>query len=103
MIQEITKQTDIDQLFSQNKKVLIDFYASWCGPCKMMSLEIDKINDKHHDLLILKINIDNYPKLAEKYLIQSIPTIIYVVDAREKSRIIGYQPASIIEKLISKE
>lgn len=101
MIKQINSQADINKLLLQNKEILIDFYATWCGPCKMMSLEIDKICHKYPKLLILKINIDDCQNLAKKFLIQSIPTIIYMVDAKEKSRIIGYQPMSIIEKLIN--
>ena len=102
MIQQITKQIDIEKLFLQNKKILIDFYAKWCGPCKMMSLEIEKINHKYSDLLILKIDVDQCQTIVEKFLIQSIPTIIYMEGTKEKSRIIGYQPMSVIEKLIYK-
>lgn len=62
----------------KNKKVLIDFYANWCGPCKMMFEVLEEIQDKI-DFDIIKIDVDKFPELAEKYNIYSIPAI-YIVD-----------------------
>ena len=70
-------------------RVLVDFYADWCGPCKMMSPILDDFS-KISDIEVKKINVDNNPEIAKKYGILSIPTLILFEDGKEIKKNIGY-------------
>ena len=73
----------------KNDRVLVDFSASWCGPCKMLSLVLDKVDDEKL-IDIYKIDIDENDKLADEYKIYSVPTLIIFENKKEVKRISGY-------------
>lgn len=73
----------------KNNRVLVDFSASWCGPCKMLSLVLDKVEDEKL-IDIYKIDIDENDKLADEYKIYSVPTLIIFENKKEVKRISGY-------------
>ena len=83
MIKYLNTEEEFNDII--NNKVLIDFYADWCGPCKMISPILEEIND----IDILKVNVDNYPDLAKKYGVMSIPTLILFNNGNEINKIIG--------------
>lgn len=80
--------------------VLVDFYADWCGPCKMISPILEEISDERDDIKIIKVNVDNHNELAVKYGIMSIPTMIVFKDGKESSKNVGFLPKDDIIKLI---
>ena len=71
--------------------MLVDFYADWCGPCKMIAPIIEEIAAERDDIKVGKVNVDTDPQIAIKYNVQSIPTIIIFKNGIEASRIIGYR------------
>lgn len=71
---------------------LVDFYADWCGPCKMVSPIVDEIANERSDITVGKVNVDENNALAVKYGVVSIPTLIVFKDGKEHARIIGYRP-----------
>ncbi len=73
-------EKDFDSLI-KDKKVLVDFYADWCGPCKMLAPVLEEISDKI-SIDILKVDVDKFPDIAERYNVFSIPTI-YIIDKGE--------------------
>ena len=73
---EIKGLEEFNNKVNSGKTVLVDFYATWCMPCKMMSPIIDKIAKEHNDIVVMKVNVDNNQDLAVKYNIMSIPTIM---------------------------
>lgn len=78
------------EVINSDKPVLIDFYADWCGPCKMMSPIIDQIAEEVKDIAkVGKINVDENPELAEKYGVMSIPTILVIRGGQEAKRFVG--------------
>ena len=80
--------------------VLIDFWASWCGPCKMMSPVVEQIaDDMGQSAKICKINIDEQRELATKYNVMSIPTFILFKDGKEVSRLVGAMPKEELAKI----
>lgn len=79
-------QAAFDTIIAENKNVIVDFYADWCGPCKKMSTVIDQLAAKYPAVVFLKINIDNNPDLAEKFNIRSIPTVLYYKDNKQIKR-----------------
>ena len=83
--------------------VLIDFWASWCGPCHMMAPEIDKVAERTAGrALILKVDTEANPKLSDRYGIRSIPTIMIFQGGKEATRTAGVQPAATLEQLLER-
>lgn len=79
------------------EKVLVDFYANWCGPCRMLSPELEKISD---EIKILKVNVDENQDLAKYYGVMSIPCIILFEDGKEIKRNIGFMPEGKLREFI---
>ena len=82
--------------------VLVDFYAEWCGPCKMLSPILEQINNEDENVKIIKVNIDDSRFLANYYQIQSIPTLILLKNGQFLNRNIGFSPKKTIQELIEK-
>ena len=84
-----------------NGTVLVDFYADWCGPCRMVSPIVDEIAQERNDITVCKVNVDDENSLAMKYGVMSIPTLLVFKDGKEAARIVGARPkADILAKLI---
>jgi len=89
------------EVLNSDTLVLIDFWASWCGPCMMLAPVIDEIADEMlGKLKVCKIDVDESGKLAEKYGVLSIPTLVFVKDGEEVAKSIGVKPKSEILKLV---
>ena len=85
----------------QNGTALVDFYADWCGPCRMVSPIVDEIAEERGDVTVGKVNVDDENGLAMKYGVMSIPTLIVFKDGQEKTRIVGARPkAAILAELV---
>ncbi len=96
----ITEENFEDVVLKSEEKVLIDFYADWCGPCKMMSPIIDSIKEERSDIKVYKINVDEEENLARRYGIMSIPTLIIFDKGEIKEKIVGLTSKDdILEKL----
>ena len=84
-----------------NGTALVDFYADWCGPCRMVSPIVDEIAEERSDITVGKVNVDDENALAMKYGVMSIPTLIVFQDGKEKTRIVGARPkAAILAELV---
>lgn len=100
-VTELNKDNFEKEVMEANVPVLIDFWASWCGPCRMMSPVIDKIAEEMGDKLkVCKVNVDENHELAEKYEIMTIPAFIVIKNGAEAGRTKGVQPKEDILKLI---
>ena len=89
-----------EEVLKSDKTVLIDFYADWCGPCKMMSPIIDEIAEENSEVKVGKVNVDNNMEVAEKYQIMSIPTILVVKNGNVTKQFVGVTSKSEIEEAI---
>ena len=87
----ITSENFEAEVLNSEKPVLLDFWASWCGPCKMIAPVIHEIADERGDIKVGKINVDDEMKLAMKFGIQSIPTLIVIKDKKAVAQSIGFQ------------
>ena len=84
-----------------NGMALVDFYADWCGPCRIVSPIVDEIAEERRDITVGKVNVDDENALAVKYGVMSIPTLIVFKDGKEKARIVGARPkAAILAELV---
>jgi len=84
---------------TKDKKVLVDFYADWCGPCRMLSPVIEEADEENVlGMDVLKINVDDLPELAAKFGVQSIPTLLILKDGKVEKGALGYmQKAQLID------
>ena len=92
---------DFNELIKEGT-VLVDFYADWCGPCKMMNPIINQLAQEQPNLKIIKVNVDFHDDLARSYQVMSIPTIIIFKEGTEKERIIGFVSKDKLTELINK-
>lgn len=96
----ITKDNFEIEVLKSDKPVLLDFWASWCGPCKMVSPIIDEIAGEKSDVKVGKINVDEQPDLAASYNVMSIPTLIVLKDGKIVETSVGAKPKAAIIKML---
>ena len=95
------KEEDFEKVVLKNeKKVLVDFNADWCGPCRMLKPVLDEIAETNDKVKIVSINIDNNEKLAKEYGVMSIPCLVLFENGKEIDRAVGLMPKSEIEEII---
>ena len=90
-----------EELIRGEKPVLADFWASWCGPCRMMSPIVEEIAQEHPEIEVVKINVDDEPDLAQKYKIMNIPTLLYFRGGEIAKRQIGAVSKTKLESLLA--
>ena len=89
-----------EEVLKTEGTVLVDFYADWCGPCKMMSPVIDSIAEEMTNIKVGKVNVDENPELAEKFEIMSIPTILVVKNGKVSKTFIGVTDKNTIKEAL---
>ncbi|MBR2175618.1 MAG: thioredoxin [Clostridia bacterium] len=101
MVVEITGENFEEEVLQSEKPVLVDFWASWCGPCRMLSPVVDEVAEENPQIKVGKVNVDEHPELAGKFGVMSIPTLIFFKDGKNIDSSLGVVPKSAIEKIIS--
>ena len=92
MAQHFTDENFDEEVLRSDKPVLVDFFAEWCGPCKMMGPVIDELAEEMAESFVIgKLNVDEAPNTAGKYGVQSIPTVIIFKKGEEVDRLVGFQ------------
>jgi thioredoxin len=95
----VDETTFESEVLNNEKPVLVDFWAPWCGPCRLVSPVVESIGEAHRDKIgVAKLNTDENQELAMRYSIFSIPTLILFKDGREATRLVGYMPQPLIEE-----
>ena len=90
------------KLISENKLVLVDFWAPWCSPCKTLTPVLESISENYKELKVIKHNIDDFPNVATNENIRSIPTLYLYKDGVQVETIVGAQPESQIVSILEK-
>ena len=97
----ITSKNFENEVMKSDKPVLIDFWASWCGPCKMLSPIIEEIaNEYEGKVKVCKVNVDDEPSLATAFGVSSIPTLFVIKDGKVTDTSVGYRPKEDIIKML---
>ncbi|MCA1838719.1 MAG: thioredoxin [Actinomycetota bacterium] len=93
----VTDQTFDTEVLDSDKPVLVDFWADWCNPCRMVEPHVKAIAEQYPDRVrVVKLNLDENPRVAGKYGVMSIPTMMLFVDGAEKTRVVGARPKDAI-------
>lgn len=96
----LTKENFESEVINSKNAVLIDFYADWCGPCKMLSPIIEEIANENEDIKVCKVNVDNEPELANAFKVSSIPMLAVVKNGEVTNTAVGYMPKEKILQLL---
>ena len=99
---EITNANFESEVINSDKPVLLDFWAEWCGPCRMLAPTVEAIANERSDIKVGKINVDNEDRLAVSFGIDSIPTLIIVKNGEIAGKLVGYNSKTIVETFINK-
>jgi thioredoxin 1 len=98
-IKEATDATFEELVLKNDKPVVVDFWAVWCGPCKLVEPEMEKLDEKYDGVVdVVKVDVDRNPGLSQAYQIMSIPTIAYFKPGDQPRGVVGFQPMEQLEK-----
>jgi thioredoxin 1 len=99
-INEVTDNNFAAEVLEASTAVLVDFWAPWCGPCRIVAPHLEELNDERDDLRVVKLNVDENPETAAKYGIMSIPTLIVFRNGQPAKQIVGALPKARLQQEI---
>ena len=97
---KINKENFASEVLNSNKTVLLDFYADWCGPCRMVGPIVSEIANERSDVKVGKINVDEQPELAAQFQVMSIPMLAVIKNGKLENQAVGYRPKEQIEAML---
>src|SRR3954469_3197674 len=103
LVSEVSDSSFESDVLQANKPVLVDFWAEWCAPCRMLAPTVDAIAEKYADnARVVKLNVDDNPAVSQRYGIKGIPTLILFKSGKEEERVVGATSKEAISRMIDK-
>lgn len=98
---KVATNTNFNELLQDSKLVIVDFWATWCGPCRMLSPILDQVEEEMQDqITVVKVNVDDADEIAAQYRIMSIPTLLFVKNGQIVDKTVGAMPKpALVEKI----
>lgn len=97
---KINKENFASEVLNSNKPVLLDFYADWCGPCRMVGPIVSEIANERNDVKVGKINVEEQPELAAQFQVMSIPMLAVIKNGKLENKVVGYRSKEQIEAML---
>lgn len=97
---KISKENFASEVLNSNKPVLLDFYADWCGPCRMVGPIVSEIANERNDVKVGKINVEEQPELAAQFQVMSIPMLAVIKNGKLENQVVGYRSKEQIEAML---
>lgn len=97
---KINKENFASEVLNSNKPFLLDFYADWCGPCRMVGPIVSEIANERSDVKVGKINVDEQPELAAQFQVMSIPMLAVIKNGKLENQVVGYRSKEQIEAML---
>lgn len=101
-VKVITKDNFNAEVLNCEKTVLLDFWASWCGPCRMLSPTVDQVAEERPDVTVGKVNVDEQPELAQAFGVMSIPTLVVLKGGKTVETSVGVKPKAAVLAMLDK-
>ena len=100
MVKEINAE-EYSEILISSKPVVIDFHATWCGPCKVLSPILEELDDEIEGVEFVKLDVDKHPQIAGQNQVMGVPTVVILKDGEVKDRFVGVQPKEVIKEKIT--
>ena len=101
-VKVITKDNFNAEVLNCEKTVLLDFWATWCGPCRMLSPTVDQVAEERPDVMVGKVNVDEQPELAQAFGVMSIPTLVVLKGGKTVETSVGVKPKTAVLAMLDK-
>lgn len=96
----LTEENYNEVVSDKDSVVIVDFWAEWCVPCKLLAPELEKLSERHPEIVVCKVNVDEYPELARELRLMSIPALVVYTNGTPSRQYFGYKTVEELEKLI---
>ncbi len=100
MVKEINAE-EYSEIINSSNPVVIDFHATWCGPCKVLSPILEELDDEIEGVEFVKLDVDQHPQIAGQNQVMGVPTVVILKDGEVKDRFVGVQPKEVIKEKIT--
>ena len=100
MVKEINAE-EYSEIVNSSNRVVIDFHATWCGPCKVLSPILEELDDEIEGVEFVKLDVDQHPQIAGQNQVMGVPTVVILKDGEVKDRFVGVQPKEVIKEKIT--